>query len=389
MGDKAFVTPAVLKWARETARMTMDQAAAKAGVAVQKVVDWEEGVDKPTIRQAELLADAYKRPFAIFMLPAPPRDFTLLRDFRKKNAHPLTTASIFIIREMQEKQAWTREWLEEEGREPLSFVGRFSIKDKPSRVAADILKELNIHPPSYTKPIRDWIAKAEEKGIFISRTSFIHSRLTLDSEEFQGFVIADPLAPFIFINTEDWDTAQLFTLVHEIAHLWIKESGISNAIHPESIRDNSLDPIERFCNMVAAAALMPKGYVESLSPATFHTMTDVYKQASRCGVSSIALLIRAYELNLIPDSKFRILKREADQAFTAFEAREAGKKAIPKKPEAGGPDALRLRTYRNGLLFSRLVLDAFRGGLIQPTEASSLLGTAITKFTKLEAYVYP
>ncbi len=153
--------------------------------------------------------------------------------------------------------------------------------------------------------------------------------------------------------------------------------------------DNSLDPIERFCNMVAAAALMPKGYVESLPPTTFYTATDLYDQASRCGVSSIALLIRAYELNLIPDSKFRSLKKEADQAFAAFEAREAVKKAAPKDPKSGGPDALRLRTYRNGLLFSRLVLDAFRGGLIQPTVGQRSFGAITKLLVQLEAYVYP
>jgi Zn-dependent peptidase ImmA (M78 family)/transcriptional regulator with XRE-family HTH domain len=387
MGDKAIITAAVLKWARETARITVEQASARAGVAVQKVQDWEQGVDQPTIRQAKLLAELYKRPFALFMLPAPPRDFTPLRDFRRKNAAPLTTGTIFIIRELQEKQAWTREWYEEEGMKPLPFVGRYSMRNSPAIVASNLLAELGIHPPNYTHPMKEWVAKAEAKGIFISRTSFISSHLKLNSDEFQGFAIADALAPFIFINSEDWDAAQLFTLVHELVHIWIAQSGISNEVGPDSGRGQQVDPVERFCNEAAAAALMPEEWMKNLPATVFASADAVYGQARQCGVSSFALLVRALDLEIITTARYGRLKKEADQAFQAFQLKAEKKQAALKERE-GGPNPYRLRTIRNGLQFSRLVLDAFRGGFIQPTQASSLLNTPINHFPKLEAFVY-
>src|ERR1700712_343124 len=103
MSDRAYITPKVLRWARESARMSVEMAAAKAHVTPEKLNEWEEGVTQPTIKQAETLAKAYRRPFALFFLPEIPRDFQPLQDFRNKNAKALTTSSIFIIREIQQK----------------------------------------------------------------------------------------------------------------------------------------------------------------------------------------------------------------------------------------------------------------------------------------------
>ena len=161
--------------------------------------------------------------------------FNLFKITEEKLRILLGTASIFIIREIQQKQAWISEVYEENRDKKLSFVGKFSINEDPIKVADDIVTTLNINPFHYSaeNPIREWIDKAESKGIFISRTSFIHSRLKLDSEELQGFAISDQYAPFVFVNSEDWDAPQLFTLVHELAHIWIAASGISNEIEPD------------------------------------------------------------------------------------------------------------------------------------------------------------
>lgn len=234
MGDKANITPNVLKWARESARMTEEIAAAKVSVTIAKLLEWESGDSQPTIRQAQTLAKAYKRPFALFFLPDIPRDFQPLQDFRKNGSKELTTSSIFIIREIQQKQAWISDVYAEDNEEKLVFFGRFTINDRPEVVAKDILRTLNIAPANYKteNPIKEWIDAAETNGIFVSRTSFIHSRLKLDSDELQGFAIADPYAPFVFVNSDDWNAPQLFTLVHELAHIWIAETGISNDIEP-------------------------------------------------------------------------------------------------------------------------------------------------------------
>jgi Zn-dependent peptidase ImmA (M78 family)/transcriptional regulator with XRE-family HTH domain len=389
MAEKAYITPNVLKWARESARMSEETAASKVPVSIEKLKEWEEGTEQPTIHQAEILAKSYRRPFALFFLPEIPRDFQPLQDYRRKTAKPLGTASIFIIREIQQKQSWISEVYEENHDHKLPFVGKYSIKDNPIVVANDIISTLGIHPFHYLldNPIREWIDKAESKGIFISRTSFIHSRLKLDSEELQGFTISDPYAPFVFVNSEDWDAPQLFTLVHELAHIWIAESGISNEIEPDIRFKDTLHPIELFCNKVAANALMPDAIMRSLNIRIFNSSKDVFKTAKAFGISSFALLYRAFNLNLINLDQYRNLKDVAQKEFEDYLLREEEKKA-QKKEMTGGPNPYLLRLNKNSRLFTQVVLDAFKGGFIDPAQASNLLNTQVNNFHKLEAQLY-
>lgn len=393
MAEKANVTPNVLKWARESARITEEFAATKIPrISVGKLKEWEEGTSQPTIRQAQKLAKVYKRPFALFFLPEIPRDFQPLQDFRKKGSKVLGTASIFIIREIQQKQAWISEVNEENNEEKIPFVGRFSIKDNPILVAEDILKTLGLTPSEYKteNPIKEWIDKAESNGIFISRTSFIHSRLKLNSDELQGFAIADPYAPFVFINSNDWKAPRLFTLVHELAHIWISETGISNDIEPDIKSKDKFHPIELFCNEVAANALIPTNVISKLAPSTFESVQKVFNVSKNLGVSSFALLVRVFNLGIISDDVYTKLKHEAEIEFKAFLKREEEKKAkLKEKEKKGGPNPYLLRLNKNSRLFTQIVLDAFRGGYIEPTKASYLLNTPVNKFSLLEAQLYP
>jgi len=391
MADKAYITPNVLKWARESARMTEETAAAKVSVSADKLKEWEEGTSQPTIRQAQKLAKAYKRPFALFFLPDVPNDFQPLQDFRKAGSKELSTSSIFIIREIQQKQAWIRDVNEENNENKVSFIGKYSIKDNPKIVAQDILNELNINPLNYTSnnPIIEWIDKAESNGIFISRSSFIHPRLKLDSNEIQGFAIADSYAPFVFINSDDWNAPQLFTLVHELAHLWISETGISNDIEPSIKNINEYNPIELFCNEVAANALIPIEFIENLDDKAFDNAKEVFKNAKSIGVSSFALLVRALNLNIIPFSAYNNLKHQADIEYNEFLKREENKKLKQKQKEKqGGPNYFQLLLNRNSRLFTQTILDAFHGGEIEPSLASNLLNVQVNKFPKLEAQMY-
>ena len=391
MAEKAYITPNVLKWARESARMSEEIACAKVSVSVEKLKEWEDGTSLPTIRQAQTLAKAYKRPFALLFLPEIPRDFQPLQDFRKNGSKPFKTSSIFIIRETQQKQSWIRDLYEDNKEKKLPFVGKFNIKDNPEVVAKDILKTLDINPANYQSdnPIKVWIEKAEFKGIFISRTSFIHSRLKLDSEELQGFAISDEFAPFIFINSEDWNAPQLFTLVHELAHIWIAESGISNEIE-QNIKDkDKYHPVELFCNEVAANALIPKEIINNLDNVTFKNSKEIFKSAKNLGISSFAFLVRAYNLNIINYATYQSLKKDAEYEFGEFLKREAEKKAKQKEKEnKGGPNYFLLQLNRNSKLFTQTVLDTFRGGGIEPSLASNLLNVQVNKFQKLEAQLY-
>lgn len=388
MANKAFITPKVLKWARESARITEETAAAKISVKVEKYLEWEAGISKPTIKQAQSLAKIFKRPFALFFLPEIPRDFQPLQDFRKSGSKKLTTSSIFIIREIQQKQAWIRDINEENKEEKLSFVGRFTINDTPQKVAKDILSTLNINPAGYLleNPLKEWITAAEKKGIYISRTSFIHARLKIDSDELKGFAIADPYAPFIFINSEDWNAPQLFTLVHEIAHIWIAQTGISNEVEPTLKNINQFHPVEVFCNEVAAHALMPHEILVGNETSAYQSSKDIFKIANQLGVSTFALLIRALQLNLISTQTYQKLKKQADNDFKDYLLKEADKKLLKKeKGITSGPNYFLLQLNRNSRLFTQTVLDAFRSGVIEPTLASTLLNVQVNKFNKLES----
>jgi len=386
MADKAFITSEILKWARESARISVEDAAKKVSVPPEKYLNWENGNDYPTIRQAQTLAKSFRRPFSLFFLPQIPKDFHPLQDYRRDDSQKLDTASLFIIRDIQEKQNWISELFEEIGEDKLPFVGKYSINDNPEIVAKDILNTLKISPNNYQKtPINEWIDKAEAAGIFISRASYLHSRLFLDRDLIQGFAIADKFAPFIFVNTKNWNAPQLFTLVHELAHIWIAKSGISNEIDIDFSENpkSKFHPVELFCNQVAANALMPRELITQFDTDLFDSNNKIFNQAKELGISSFALLVRALNLNIITQSKYKTLKQDAQDEFEKFLEKEKLKKE-KQKERKGGPDAYHLRLNKNGKLFTRIVMDSFNNGSLSPSIASNLLNTQINKFQKFE-----
>lgn len=387
MAERAYISPKVLKWARETAKISVLDAAAKVSVKIEKIEEWENGKSQPTVNQALKLSKSYQRPFAVLFLPDPPTDFQPLQDFRKAGSKELSTAVTFIIREIQKKQSWVSQNNQENDEQGLSFVGKFSLKDDPKIVAKDILSTLNINPANYgeTNPLKKWIDNSEEKGIFISRTSFIHTRLKLDKEELQGFAIADPFAPFVFINSADWGAPQLFTLVHELAHIWIAKTGISNNVDIEI--KGKLHPVELFCNEVAANALIPEEAINRIAPESFSNSRQIFRISKVLGVSSFSLIYRLLKLDIIPLEHYRTLKKEATLQFKEFLIKEELKKAKQKKIP-GGPSPYLLKLNRNSRLFTQIVLDGFKGGRIEPNLASNLLSTKSNKFHKLEERIY-
>jgi len=387
MAERAYITPEVLKWARETAKMSEINAAAKVSVKVEKIAEWESGESQPTVNQAIKLAKSYQRPFAVLFLLEPPTDFQPLQDFRKSGSKELSTAVTFIIREIQRKQSWISQINQENEEAKYPFVGKFSLKDEPKIVAQDILQTLEINPTNYgeSNPLKKWIDQAELNGIFVSRTSFIHPRLKLDKEELQGFAIADPFAPFVFINSADWGAPQLFTLVHELAHIWIAQTGISNNV--DIVVKGKQHPVELYCNEVAANALLPEESVKRISTESFSNSRQVFRIAKILGVSSFTLIYRALNLELITLKQYRILKKEATAQFNEFLTKEEIKKA-KQKEKPGGPSPYLLKLNRNSRLFTQIVLDGFHGGRIEPNLASNLLSTKSNKFHKLEERIY-
>ena len=160
-------------------------------------------------------------------------------------------------------------------------------------------------------------------------------------------------------------------------------------MEPSINKGGNYSSIELFCNEVAADALMPKEFIESLDKKAFENANEVFNNAKTIGVSSFALIVRALNLNIISLNLYKKLKVEADYEYNEFLKREAKKKARQKEKEkTGGPNYFLLQLNRNSRLFTQTVLDAFRGGYIEPTQASNLLNVKVNKFPKLEAQIY-
>jgi Zn-dependent peptidase ImmA (M78 family) len=135
---------------------------------------------------------------------------------------------------------------------------------------------------------------------------------------------------------------------------------------------------------VAANILMPKELILSLAPSTFDNSKEIISVAKTLGVSSFALLYRAYNLSIINVNKYKFLKNQATIDFKAFLKREE----LKKEKQKGGPNPYLLRLNKNSRLFTQFVLDGFKSGFVEPTQASFLLNTPINKFNKLESQLY-
>jgi len=386
MADKPKINREILKWARTSGRISLEKAAkviSKTSTA-DRIKEWEspEGKEGPSLAQLKKLARLYRRPIEVFSLPYIPKEFPRLKDFRS-NKDELDTAVLFIMREIQEKQEWLRDFYMKSKKPKLPFAGKYNIKHDPEIVAADIRKTLGISlKDKPDKPLKYWITKAEENRIFIALSSNFHTRLKLDSDVFKGFVIADNFAPFIFLNSDDWDQGQLFTLVHELAHIWIGVSGISNdtgLITPAS----GIHPVEKFCNEVAAHALLPQEEVKTFLPEKGQVeLKNIIKASRRFGTFNKSIVQRMESLGMIDDNSNELLKA-ANDLWKEFLEKES------KKPKpSGGPNYYIMVLRRNSKSFANVVMDNYKRGKLPGEVASRLLNVREANFGKLELYVY-
>src|SRR5581483_3495536 len=255
------VKPALLRWARERARLREETLLRQ----FPKLREWEAGTTKPTLRQVEAFADATASPLGYLFLPEPPEDALPIPDFRTLDDQPIRRPSANLldtIFDMQRRQAWLREDRIEAGHEPLPFIGSVTADAAPARIAAAMRRTVgavagwaDLHG-TWTDAL-SWLRnRAEMIGIIVVINGVVgnNTRRKLDPEEFRGFVLPDDYAPFVFLNGSDGKAAQMFTLAHELAHLWINQAGVFNLRDMQPAPDSR----ERFCNAVAAEFLIPE-----------------------------------------------------------------------------------------------------------------------------------
>ena len=379
------VTPAVMKWCRIKSGYSIETAAQKIGRPPEEIRGWEDGSLQPTLSQARKASEKYKRPLAVFFLPEPPQDFSTLRDFRtlpRDYPREYSSELVFLIREAHMRQEWAREFLRDEGAEELSFVGSANLQSNPNDVARNIREVLSISIREQQacrtreEALLLWIRKAEDAGIFVFQQSKI------EPVEARGFVLCDKYAPFIFLNANDAKAGRLFTLVHELAHLWINKPGVSNLEDIWREGRSAENKIEIFCNRVAAEALVDSLSFETLwrrIPKEFELERKIENISQKFKVSEEVIARKLLQQQRITETQYTNLRTMYQARWREIENKD--KKSHKEREK--GPSYYRIKAFNVGYAFTRTVLSAYWNGLILGKEASSLLGVKLNHMEKL------
>jgi Zn-dependent peptidase ImmA (M78 family) len=257
---RVSVKPAMLRWAQDRSGIDPEALSRR----FPKLADWEDEKVKPTLRQLEEFARATHAPIGVFFLTEPPVERIPIPDFRTVEGRQISRPSPDLLETIylcQQRQEWYRDYARSLREEPLPFIGTASIETDVERTAARIREALGFDIEdrrkcaTWTEALRRFIELADSLGVLVMVNGVVGSNnhRKLDPDEFRGFALSDGLAPLVFINGADTKSAQMFTLAHELAHLWLGQSALSN-IEVSSSPDNR---IEKWCNEVAAEVLVP------------------------------------------------------------------------------------------------------------------------------------
>lgn len=368
---EAYVTAKVVTWARERAKLSVEQVATGLGVTPEKVVAWEAGDARPTLRQAEGMAQRLRVPFGYLFLSSPPKEEIPLPDLRTIANRPITDPSPELIEVTQDalrKQDWYRQYRVAEGAEPLHFVGRFSIDSGTDQIAENMRRTLAVND-DLRHVARDWedfltllARNAEGTGILVLRSSVVgnNTHRPLDVQEFRGFALSDAIAPIVFINAKDSKAAQIFTLAHELAHIWIGQSGVSNPNYKVRA-GQQVNPIDRFCDQVAAEVLVPLRDFRSRWSEQEDIDNNLRRLSRRYRVSELVILRRAFETGIVDEWKY-------EQHFGPLATRKGG---------GEGGNYYRNVLVRNSRTFTLSLLAAATGHRVSYRDAATLLNVSM------------
>lgn len=300
------VKPEMLKWACERA--------GARGVALRETVpqiaDWIEGKQRPTLRQLEQFANKVNVSVGYLFLPAPPNEDVPIPDMRTMRGQGVRRASpdlLDVIYLCQRRQDWYREYAEKMGMEPLPFHGSVTQSTPAAEVADRMRRTLAFSvedrqaAQSHDDALRLFIDKTEDAGILVMASGIVstNTRRKLNPDEFRGFALADPLAPLIFVNSVDVKAAQMFTLAHELAHLWLGTSALTDASLPKV----ATDATEQWCNRVAAEFLVPLDTIRGVE--LTDPLPHLKDLSRRFKVSRLVILRRLLDAGAIGDDQFR------------------------------------------------------------------------------------
>ncbi len=371
--------PEVLRWARERARLEPDQLARKVQVKPEQVLEWEDS-GRISVAQADRLAHHTHTPLGYLYLPEPPEDRLPIPDFRTRRDDEMLRPSPDLLETvylMRRRQAWMRDDLIEEGSDPLDFVGAYADSQDPYQVANALRDALQLE--------RDWASRqsnwadalsflreqADRAGVLVVFTGIVgnNTHRKLDTDEFQGFALVDEYAPLVFVNSADFQAAQMFTLAHELAHLFVGESALTRfarLLPPDHAT-------ELRCNRIAAEFLVPEAELREYWPHDSDSVDPFQEVARRFKVSTLVAARRALDLALIEQGTFlRLYGQMRD------EARRSSHQEGP-----GGGSFWPTQRWRIGPRFAAAVARSTKEGRLLYQEAYGLTGLNGVTFERL------
>lgn len=353
----------MLSWAMRRANVTSEQFG-----ALQSSVDsWLNGAKKPTINQTRELSKKLGVPFGYFCLSEPPKDNLNLPDFRTVGGHLVKDISLGLrktIQHAKECQEFLSEFFEENDYPAFRYKNALSVEMDAAQGAEVLRRILGMrkivsHPE---ENYRDLCSRIERVGVLVQKNRMVlnSSREQLNPKEFRGFALFDEYAPLIFINENDFNKAQIFSLIHEFCHLLLGVTGLSG--EPLG-SDQDRNKIEKFCDKVAVEYLVPKEEFETewhLLRQSENDLEAAIKEAARkFGVSFWLALRRAQELFLISRDFF-------NHQMTYL------LNVAPRQKTTGHPSYTRVQTARMGRVLVDAAVIAAHAGTISYNEAMRL-----------------
>lgn len=302
MATEININPNMLTWAIARAGYVVDEFLEK----FPNVKKWIELIKKPTVKQLEDFAHRVHIPFGYLFLQEPPKESIPFPFFRTGNTqtHQVSINIYDTILILQRRQDWLTEYLLENEVKPLHFVGKFASDTAFETIVADIRTTLHIMPnwASEQQTFEDTLnfitKKIEEVGVMVNFNGVVENNThrVIPVNECRGFVLVNEMVPFMFVNAADAKAAQLFTIVHELAHIWLGESaGFDN----ENLLPAN-NPIEKLCDQVAAEFLVPAVSFYEL----WTNRADINKLAKYFKVSPIVIARRALDLGKLSKGAF-------------------------------------------------------------------------------------
>lgn len=349
----ALINPAMLVWARESARLTIEEAAHKIGIAADKLAACEGGEAQMTFPQLMKTAREYKRPVSLFYLNSPPVGWAPIQDLRQLAGIEggFSPRLTYVIRQARERRELALELRTELNETIIPFTLTATIGREVETLGQEMRAYLGITDAEQQQWKRrafdNWRLAIEAKDVLV----FMVPRLPLN--EMRGTAIAERDLPVILINGQDRTGGRVFTLLHEFCHLAIRQSGVSGLGGDEEGAPNP--SVERFCNAVAAAALMPKDWLlnEPLVRRKGSTKTwddeELEALALRFGVSREALLRRLLTLGKTSQAFYESKRADFLQEYAE----------LADKKSTGGPEYPLQVLGQLGRSFTRLVFQGY------------------------------